>query len=188
MICDWRGIKTGSRTRHRRPLPPPTIRYWLPASYGLCVRPVTYVRHAVMLDMSRKFERSREKTTAGLSRHEGWMYCSICTVCNGGTPFWMGRGDNGTQWKRSPAERQRLVKTQPRTPPPRSATDRPRLDRNETILLLDIVWCWRLQRWLANRWFYSSFDHPTWLIEGENFIAFWSCLWINRRGFEGRFF
>jgi hypothetical protein len=61
MTCDWRGIKTGSRIRHRKPLPPPTIRYWLPANYGLCVRAVTYVRHAVVLDMPRTFERSRDR-------------------------------------------------------------------------------------------------------------------------------
>jgi hypothetical protein len=61
MICDWRSVKTGRRTRQREPLSPPTIPYWLPAIYGLCVRAVTYVRHAVILYMPRTFERSRDR-------------------------------------------------------------------------------------------------------------------------------
>jgi hypothetical protein len=64
MICDWRSIKTGSRTKQREPLSPPTIP--LPASYGLCGWVVTYVRHAVILDMLRTFERNRETEDCGL--------------------------------------------------------------------------------------------------------------------------
>jgi hypothetical protein len=66
MICDWRSIKTGSRTRQREPLSPPTI------PCGLCFQAVTYVRHAVIQDVSRTFERSRDRRPWACQDMKDW--------------------------------------------------------------------------------------------------------------------
>jgi len=181
MMCDWRSIKTGSRTKQREPLSPPTIPYWLPASYGLCFRLVTYVRRAVILDV---WTKSWQKT-AGLSRHEGWMYCSICTVCKDRTSFCMGGDNDGSQWKRWLAERQRLVMTQPRTRH-QEVHEPAEIRSNERFFP---GCCFMMITEMAGEQVvYSPFDHLTWLIDRESFIELWSRLWINRQGFEGRIF
>jgi hypothetical protein len=66
------------------------------------------------------------------------MCCSICTVCKGRTSFRLGGVDNGTQGKRSLAERQRLSGHGPaQNSATKEVVHEPAETRpNETILLL----------------------------------------------------
>ena len=102
------------------------------------------------------------QTTAGLSKHEGWMYCSICTVFKGRTSFRIGESDNGIKWKPSLAERQSLVVIQPRTRH-QEVQGPAETGQKWNYLFLAIVWCWRLRKWMANRWFiHPSFTRRVW--------------------------
>jgi hypothetical protein len=123
-----------------------------PFPYGLCFRAVTYVRHAVVLVVPRTFERSRDRRLRACQDMKDW-----CTAASASS----AREERPSTWEEATTERRENVRWLNANvwswPSPGLATKKchePAETRpNETILFLDVVWWWRLQRWLANRWF-----------------------------------
>jgi len=142
MICDWHSIKTGSRIRQRKPLSPPNIPYWLPASYGSCIRAVTYVRHGVILDMLRTFERSRDRRLRSCQDMKDG-----CTAASAPS----ARTELSSAWEEATTEHSKNVRwlnandwSWPSTEfATKKCTSRLRLGRMKDYFL-DIVWWWRL--------------------------------------------